>query len=835
MADVSESPVISNDRLAKQLMECAILVKKGEKTSPLLRQTIHDLTDYLTTPASAATATPKVTAAATTTAAAAAATTTQASFPGNETPVNSHTASSGGASGARSETVSSAVTQPLKPNINNLGQVFGKMLGVSGDGPHEPQKTQAQKSATSAKNAQRLKADLMETRQHQPQQEKAAGIGAWFHNDEAEWCDVHFTRGCACKKRPPESAPAVSTQARPAATTPTAATARPLSSKPAFARPANPNSALIAHGWVEQQRRSKMRIVWKDVLASLVEGRRPGEETTLWIQREVTNQTTGHVELEALHQIPVKWLEEINYMQYSTDNRFSLKVFNLNEEFIFRCAKDDEAAQNWVLTLRSVKQIAQRKKNAAAASVGSTGSADSSQQEEKKADHSPHSGPGGHQPQSHHRMTITELRAIAHGAGINTHGMERGELETVAMRIAQNRGANPAQASSSSTAGAATGAHPTPSTHPVAAPPPQEKIPTQTPASTMPVAEREFRQKEEGNQARHKEEEEEKQRRLIAERVREQAAAEMKRREEEERARLAEERLRRDEEEIRKRVAEKQAADLRRKQEEAQRMQQQQWQQQQQQWQKQQAEEEQRRRAAEQHAAEERRRQEEAYRLYQQQYAQWQAHQSQHPQHQRPQPHPVPPPQQHFQPSWQQQAPHGHPPQPPNHAQQKPQTEWQQQQRQQQASPINLKYAKMAQQEDEDGTLKSMTQVKHGILVQWALQPPMLQVLRPIDELITSIHKVFPPSFGVPGHEYFTKWTAITSDDVSQGPALGNRPDEAKLKKAMRKLRFFLHPDKLPRDLSPEQAFVCKMLWDIVNDAEDEFKKKEEDLGWIRG
>ena len=79
MADVSESPVISNDRLAKQLMECAILVKKGEKTSPLLRQTIHDLTDYLTTPASAATATPKVTAAATTTAAAAAATTTQAS------------------------------------------------------------------------------------------------------------------------------------------------------------------------------------------------------------------------------------------------------------------------------------------------------------------------------------------------------------------------------------------------------------------------------------------------------------------------------------------------------------------------------------------------------------------------------------------------------------------------------------------------------------------------------------------------------------------------------------------------------------------------------------
>jgi hypothetical protein len=58
------------------------------------------------------------------------------------------------------------------------------------------------------------------------------------------------------------------------------------SGKPCFQRPINKMSNLIANGWIEQQRRSKMRVVWKDILASLVEGRKPKEETTLWIQRQ---------------------------------------------------------------------------------------------------------------------------------------------------------------------------------------------------------------------------------------------------------------------------------------------------------------------------------------------------------------------------------------------------------------------------------------------------------------------------------------------------------------------------------------------------------------------
>lgn len=86
----------------------------------------------------------------------------------------------------------------------------------------------------------------------------------------------------------------------------------------------------------------------------------------------------------------------------------------------------------------------------------------------------------------------------------------------------------------------------------------------------------------------------------------------------------------------------------------------------------------------------------------------------------------------------------------------------------------------------------------------------MRQGLRRIEDLITSVHTVFPPAFGVPGHEYFSKWTPIVLSDVS---------DDDKLEKKVKKLRFFLHPDKLPKDLSPDQSFMVRMLWDITSDA----------------
>ena len=103
-------------------------------------------------------------------------------------------------------------------------------------------------------------------------------------------------------------------------------------------------------------------------------------------------------------------------------------------------------------------------------------------------------------------------------------------------------------------------------------------------------------------------------------------------------------------------------------------------------------------------------------------------------------------------------------------------------------------------------------------------------MLRPIDALITTIHTVFPPALGVSGHDYFSKWTPFARNDLVDNTG---RPDDAKLKKAVRKLRFFLHPDKLPRDLSAEQQFMVKMLWDVTNDAWEEFHKRAEELDWL--
>jgi hypothetical protein len=102
------------------------------------------------------------------------------------------------------------------------------------------------------------------------------------------------------------------------------------------------------------------------------------------------------------------------------------------------------------------------------------------------------------------------------------------------------------------------------------------------------------------------------------------------------------------------------------------------------------------------------------------------------------------------------------------------------------------------------------TAMKQQVIRDWALQPPQLQQLKPLSELIRTIPKVFPPHAAyVTPHEYFQKW------DTSAMFDLNNNTD-----KGVRKLRFFLHPDKLPKNFTQDQIFLCKILWDVVNDAQ---------------
>jgi len=180
----------------------------------------------------------------------------------------------------------------------------------------------------------------------------------------------------------------------------------------------------------------------------------------------------------------------------------------------------------------------------------------------------------------------------------------------------------------------------------------------------------------------------------------------------------------------------------------------------------------------------------------------------------RPTPSAPPPPQQHHQ--KQQQNPTPPPPPPAGDP----------------TSPISHKYAKAMKSQDDEQAVQ--TTIKRNILLTWALVPPTYNMLKPIDQLLTSIHIAFPPAFGVASHAYFSKWKAIAPSDLIMNlSTMGNAPDESKLKKGVRKLRVFLHPDKLPRDLNVQQKFVCKMLWDVTNDAWEEFVKQKEQLDWV--
>jgi hypothetical protein len=657
-------------------------------------------------------------------------------------------------------------------------------------------------------------------------------------------------------------------------------------SKPAFQRPKNKNSAVVANGWIEQQRRSKMRTVWKEVLGSLVQGKRPGEETTLWIQRETVDATTGKKELEALHQIPVKLLESVVYSEYTTDDRFSLKLYNSHEEFVFRCNNDPSAAMNWVTILQqheieikksgnflppeaAFPNFSEEKKGAdvpersssparmairdlraichgagintagmeradlerAAAEVQSRGtffappsaghaatasipvgppptssgvaSNATSRSASPLPKHAEPSAPAANGATAT-KMSIKDLRAICHGAGISTVGMERGELERAAAEV-QQRG----------TYFAPPGAAPPTASYQAAEAKPEDDAAKQEEIRRRQAAEDEARRRaaEEEHWRRH---EEETRRRAAEDEHRRRAEEEHRRRvaEEEHRRRMAEQQARQAEEQ-RRRYAEQQAA-----------------------WQHQQHQEEQRRRMAEQQAAEQRRRHEEAMRKQQQwggqqpphnqQQQGWSQQPPQHPHHQHYQ-HPSQPPHaQHHQQQWQQQQWHQQQQQHYQQQQARPQAPPPQQQHA--PPPQQSKYAKMANQTEDDGQA-AITKLKHDILIQWALQPPQMQMLRSVDVLLSTIQTVFPPALGVPAHDYFRKWKAVTRESVLSDAGI---IDEEKVKKAVRKLRFFLHPDKLPKDLNKEQEFMVKMLWDITNDAWEEYQKSKEHLDWVK-
>ena len=63
--------------------------------------------------------------------------------------------------------------------------------------------------------------------------------------------------------------------------------------------------------------------------------------------------------------------------------------------------------------------------------------------------------------------------------------------------------------------------------------------------------------------------------------------------------------------------------------------------------------------------------------------------------------------------------------------------------------------------------VNSIDDLKKHILTQWALLPPSYQTLRPIFQLITTLHQNFPPTYGLTDHDYFQKWKPFSEGSLT--------------------------------------------------------------------
>ena len=100
----------------------------------------------------------------------------------------------------------------------------------------------------------------------------------------------------------------------------------------------------------------------------------------------------------------------------------------------------------------------------------------------------------------------------------------------------------------------------------------------------------------------------------------------------------------------------------------------------------------------------------------------------------------------------------------------------------------------------------------------WSRVAPAYKKMKPLEVLLVDAPILFPPTNRfVESHEHFFKWKAFSEDAF-----IGESGDElnALLKRACRKSKLFLHPDKLPSDLTPNQDTLFRAMWDTIQELE---------------
>lgn len=104
------------------------------------------------------------------------------------------------------------------------------------------------------------------------------------------------------------------------------------------------------------------------------------------------------------------------------------------------------------------------------------------------------------------------------------------------------------------------------------------------------------------------------------------------------------------------------------------------------------------------------------------------------------------------------------------------------------------------------------------VLQRWSHQAPTYRTLHPLQKLLVTVPTIFPPhNKHVGDHKYFVKWKVFSEDAFDDNDSDEELKDL--LKRAVRKARFYLHPDRIPSDLTESQALLFKTVWGVISEA----------------
>jgi len=101
---------------------------------------------------------------------------------------------------------------------------------------------------------------------------------------------------------------------------------------------------------------------------------------------------------------------------------------------------------------------------------------------------------------------------------------------------------------------------------------------------------------------------------------------------------------------------------------------------------------------------------------------------------------------------------------------------------------------------------------------RWSHRSPNFKRANSLQHLLVTVPRVFPPlNHNVEEHNYFSKWKTFDKEAFSD---MGDDELKPLLYRATRKAKFFLHPDKLPKDLTENQTILFSTIWNVIAEQE---------------